>query len=103
VTGYLLATDTDDYIDGAINGAISVTVFVLLIGLYNLFLFSTVGYNFYGISMFDSSLEIVILAILGLIKILFVGLILGGIGGVSGMFIRIQIQPVHELGRKSER
>ena len=60
VTGYLLATDTDDYIDGTINGAISVTVFVLLIGLYNLFLFSTVGYNFYGISMFDSSLEIVI-------------------------------------------
>ncbi|ADZ09384.1 hypothetical protein Metbo_1140 [Methanobacterium lacus] len=82
VVGYLIA---DDYMDGAINGAIASAIVGLLYGVFYLLLFSRI-FNTYGVSGGFEYVGIIFIAIAAI----FAGLILGGIGGAAGVFIKEQ-------------
>jgi Family of unknown function (DUF5518) len=87
VVGFLIA---DDYMDGAINGAIAAGVAGLLVGIFYLFLFSALIHGissqgtFGGIAYFG--------IIFTAIQLIIAGLVLGGIGGAAGIFLKEQIE-----------
>ena len=84
VVAYLIDAD---YIDGAINGAIAAAIAGLLVGLFYLLLVGSLA-NAY---CFNSGL-----AYFGIIFVAFqsiiAGLILGGIGGAGGIFLKEEIE-----------
>ena len=87
ITGYLVA---DDYIDGAINGAISATSGGLLIAIFLLYFMARIfgAYSSYG----GTSGLVYASFIYVIAQFLVAGLFLGGLGGLAGIFLRDQIE-----------
>ena len=73
--------------DGAINGAIASSVVGLLVGVFYLFLLVRLG-SAYGATGGFASLAIIFIAIEAIIA----GIILGGMGGAAGVFLKEQIE-----------
>ncbi len=87
VVGFLIA---DDYMDGAINGAIAAGIAGLLVGIFYLFLFSALIHGISSQSTFGGIAYFGI--IFTAIQLIIAGLVLGGIGGAAGIFLKEQIE-----------